>query len=66
VRKPDTILDEVHAIRRRIDEETKDMSTSEMTAYFNVTGERLAKQYGFKRVTADEVRGYSRESTSRE
>jgi hypothetical protein len=30
-----------------------------MTAYFNAAGERLAKQYGFKRVTVDEVRGYT-------
>jgi hypothetical protein len=65
VRKPDTILDEIHATRRKINEKTKDMSTSEMTAYFNATGERLAKQYGFKRVTVDEVRGYSRTAAGR-
>ena len=62
MRKPDTILDEIYTTRRKIDEKIKDMSTSEMTAYFNATGERFAKQYGFKRTTVDEVRGYSRTS----
>jgi len=50
MRKPDTILDEIHAIRRRIDEKTKDMSISERTAHFNKRGEAAAKKYGFKRI----------------
>jgi len=58
MRKPDTILDEIYTIRRKLYEATKDMSTSERTAYFNATGERLAKEYGFKRVSIDEVCGY--------
>jgi hypothetical protein len=58
VKKPDTILDEIHATRHKIEEKIKSMSTSEITAYFNATGERLAKQYGFKRVTVDEARGH--------
>ena len=65
MKKPDTILDEIHTTRRRINEKIKDMSTSEMTAYFSATGERLAKQYGFKRVTIDEVRGYLNTSTGK-
>ena len=60
MKKPDTILDEIHATRRKINEKTKAMSTTEITAYFNTTSERLAKRYGLKRVTVDEVRGYSR------
>ena len=52
MRNPDTILDEVHAIRRKIEEHTKDMSASERTAYFNQVGEAAAKKYGFKRVSS--------------
>ena len=48
MRKPDTILDEIHAIRRRIDEKTKNMTASERTAYFNERGKAAAKRYGFK------------------
>ena len=50
--KPDTILDEVHAIRRKIEAETKNMTVSERTAYFNQSGETIAQKYGFKRVTS--------------
>jgi len=50
VKKPDTILDEVHAIRRQIDEATKDMSSLERTAYFNKRGEESARKYGFRLV----------------
>ena len=60
MKKPDTILDEIHATRHKINEKTKAMSTTENTAYFSSTGERLAKRYGLKRVIVDEVRGYSR------
>ena len=56
MKKPDTILDEIHAIRRKLYEATKDMSTTERTAYFNATGERLAREYGFQRISVDEVR----------
>ena len=52
MKKPDTILDEIHAIRRKIDERTKDMTSSERTAYFNQTGEAVARKYGLKRVTS--------------
>ena len=48
MRKPDTILDEIHATRRKIDEKTKGMSATERTAYFNQRGEVAAKKYGFK------------------
>ena len=52
MRKPDTILDEVHATRRKIDERTKGMTASERTAYFNQRGEAAAKKYGFKIVAS--------------
>ena len=58
MKKPDTILDEIHAIRREIDEKTKDMTHKEINEYFNATGERLAMKYGFQRVSVNEVRGY--------
>ena len=48
MKKPDTILDEVHAIRNRIERRTKDMTPSERTVYFNTRGEAVAKKYGFK------------------
>jgi len=51
MRKPDTILDEIHATRRKIEEKTKNMTVSERTAYFNQKGEAAARKYGFKRVT---------------
>ena len=51
-RKPDTILDEIHATRRKIEERTKGMTASERTAYFNKAGEAAAKKYGFKIVTS--------------
>ena len=50
MKKPDTILDEIHATRRRIDKKTKDMTVSEQTTYFNHAGEAAAKKYGFHRV----------------
>ena len=52
MKKPDTILDEVHATRRKLYEETKDMSTSERTAYLSKRAEDVAKKYGFKIVSS--------------
>ena len=52
MRKPDTILDEIHATRRKLYEETKNMSTSERVAYFNQRAESVAKRYGFKIVSS--------------
>jgi hypothetical protein len=51
MRKPDTILDEIHATRRKLYEAIKDMTPSERTAYFNQAGEAAARKYGFRRVT---------------
>ena len=59
MKKPDTILYEIHAIRQGIDRKTKDMTHKEINEYFNATGERLAREYGFHRVSVDEVREYA-------
>ena len=50
VKKPDTILDEIHATRRKIEEQTKNMTSSERTEYFNKAGATAARKYGFRRV----------------
>ena len=52
MKKPDTILDEIHATRRKIYEMTKNMTASERTAYFNQAGEAAAQKYGFRRVAS--------------
>ena len=57
MRKPDTILDEIHATRRKIEERTKEMTPSEQTAYFNNRGEAAAKKYGFKVVASAKEAG---------
>ena len=51
MKKPDTILDEVHATRRKLNEAMKNMTSSERTAYYNQAGEDAVKKYGFQRVT---------------
>ena len=57
MKKPDTILDEVHATRRKLYEATKDMTSSERIAYFNRNAENVAHEYGFKIVAnANEAR----------
>ena len=55
MRKPDTILDEIHATRRKIEEETKGMTSAEVTAYFNRAGEDASKKYGFRRIASTQV-----------
>ena len=41
MKKPDTVLDEIHATRRTIEKQTKNMTRSERTAYFNQAGAAL-------------------------
>jgi len=48
VKKSDTIVAEVHAIRATIDNRTTGMTSAEVTAYFHKSGKRLAEKYGFK------------------
>ena len=52
MKKPDTILDEIHATRHKLYEITKDMTSSERTAYFNQRAEAVAARYGFKIVAS--------------
>jgi hypothetical protein len=52
MRKPDTILDEVHAIRRKIDEETRGMTSAQRVERVNKIGEAAAQKYGFRIVTS--------------
>jgi len=60
MRKPDTILDEIHATRRKLYETTKDMTPMERTAYFNQRSAAVAKKYGFKVIAnVDELQAYS-------
>ena len=59
MRKPDIILDEIHTIRREINERTKDMTASQRTLYFNQRGEAAAKKYGFK-VVANATKNYNK------
>jgi len=54
MKKPDTILDEIHAIRRKIDEETKDMTPAQRVERVNRIGEATAKKYGFKIIASAE------------
>jgi len=51
MKKPDTILNEIHATRRKFEDITKDMTAAERTAYFNTRGEIAAQKYGFKVTT---------------
>ncbi|MCL2766055.1 MAG: hypothetical protein FWD21_00040 [Peptococcaceae bacterium] len=57
MKKPDTILDEVHTTRRKLYEETKDMTSSERVAYFNKRAEEVAEKYGFRIVPKKEQAG---------
>jgi len=51
MKKPDTILDEIHETRRKLNDAIKDMTSSERTMFYNQAGEAAAKKYGFHRVT---------------
>ena len=57
MKKPDTILDEVHATRYKLYELTKNMTSSERTAYFNHSAEAVAQEYGFKIVANTKENG---------
>ena len=52
----EAFFSELPEIRRKIYEETKDMTDSEATAYFNTRGEAAAKKYGFKVVHSANVK----------
>ena len=50
----DPVLDEIHAIRRQIYEKTKDMTSSERTAYFNQRCDAAIKENGYIKIYLNE------------
>jgi len=55
MRKPDTILDEIHEIRRQIYEETKDLTPEEHLEYYKRETEPVIKEHGMR--VASRMRG---------
>ena len=51
MRTPNTIEDEIDAIRLKIYEETKNMTSKEISEYYRKSGETAAKKHGFRRVS---------------
>ena len=45
MKKPDTIIDDIHTTRRNIEKKTKNMTRSERTAFYNQAGITAAKKY---------------------
>jgi hypothetical protein len=58
MKKPDAILNEIHATRCKFEEITKDMTAAERTAYFYDRGEEAAQKYGFNVITKVIVREF--------
>ena len=54
MKKTDAILDEIHAIRRQIDEETKNMTDEERAAHINQSTKAALKESGYKIVYIDD------------
>ena len=50
----DPVLDEIHAIRRRIYEKTKNMTSSECAAYFKQRGDAAIKERGYIKIYLNE------------
>ena len=50
----DPVLDEIHAIRRQIYEETKDMTSSECTALINQRCDAAIKECGYIKIYTDD------------
>jgi len=55
----DPVLDEIHAIRRQLYEETKDMTSSERTAHIKQSVEATLKESGYKLVYIDDKKTQS-------
>jgi len=54
MKRPDTILDEIHEIRRRIYEETKNMTPEELSEYYRRRTDPIIKEYDMKVVSRTE------------
>ena len=52
MKTPNTIEQEVNQIRLLIYEKTKDMTSAQLTEYYQRSGEASAKKYGFKIVAS--------------
>ena len=50
----DPVLDEIHAIRRQINEETKDMTDEECAAFINQSCDAAIKECGYIKIYVDE------------
>ena len=50
----DPVLDEIHAIRRQLYEETKDMTSSERTAHIRQSCDAALKECGYIKIYTDE------------
>ena len=51
IKRPDTIVAEIHGIRKKLYEREKDFSLEERVKRTNARGRRLAKEYGFEFAT---------------
>ena len=56
MKKPNTIEDEIDRIRLEIYEETKDMTSAELTAYYRQGTEATMKKFGLKFKVAENAR----------
>jgi len=50
----DDLLDEIHAIRYALHEETKNMTPSERIAYIKAEADEIKKEFGIKAVSIPE------------
>jgi hypothetical protein len=56
---PDDILDEIHAIRRRINQEIAGMTPQEEIAYFHAKTAPIIKQYGMRSADSRKLGDYT-------
>ena len=54
--KTNTIETDLDAIRHKLYEQTKDMTTSERVAFFNNSADRALEKYGIKTVKMESIR----------
>jgi hypothetical protein len=64
-RKCGALLDEIHKIRREIYEETKDMSSEDLSEYYRKNIEGIAKEYDFLILESPDHKGMFQFSKSK-
>ena len=52
------IIDEIHAIREKINEETKDMTTEEYIKHINAEAIKFIEKHNMKIVREENINGY--------